>query len=1206
MDALDQASSTPIDGGGIWTTLSIPTGSTMTNTDLSGDNPCIEFDDYGCGMYNLEYTYESSTCEGCTKSNIVPFRNCCENILNCNSTADSCNDDIADGSIDLILGNGNAPFTFIWDSGQTTQNLQDVFAGTYCVTVTDAIGCGSNICCEVLQEDNTPEITCSIGINFEFQPIDPNCEYFVCEDDVIIVRAGGPNDFEPGISYTIEGPNGFTSNEWQVFAPPISGTWTLTKCTPSGCCITTNLELTFSPTMEILCSSLPDNCTDDVSDGSIDITIAGGVSPYTYLWDNGDVTEDISNLISGIYCVTVVDSFGCEVKTCCEVLQEENNTELSCSVGINFEFQPLDPNCEYFVCEDDVIIVRADGPNGFEPNIFYTIEGPNGFTSNDWQVFAPPVSGIWTLTKCTAGNCCTTETLELTFSNSIDITCNANPDTCEDDIGNGSVEINFTGGIAPFIYLWDNGETTKDIDNLESGTYCITITDSIGCESSVCCEVLQEDNTPDLTCSLGVNFVFQPIDANCEYFVCEDDDIIVRAGGPNDFEPSMDYTIEGPNGFFSNEWQVFAPPISGTWTLTKCTQDGCCATIDMEVTFSQSIDLSCSSEPDNCTDNIGDGSIDLSVQSGVSPYTYIWDNGETTQDIQNLESGVYCVTVSNTYGCESSLCCEVLQEENTPEIYCSVAVNFNFLPIDPDCEYEVCEDDAIIVRAGGPNDFEPNLNYLILGPNGFTSTEWQVFAPPVSGIWTLTKCTPDGCCITTELNLTFSPTIELSCNSNPDNCTDDISDGSIDLIVAGGVSPFTFQWDNGSVTEDLQDLDAGTYCVTVTDSFGCQSNLCCDILQEENTPDLTCSIGINFEFQPIDPNCEYFVCTGDDIIVRAGGPNGFEPGLNYTIEGPNGFVSNEWQVFAPPISGMWTLTKCTQDNCCISTDMELTFYEKITTEQILKNGSIVTDSPSNEYSCCEGDQFTITFLPFDGNCSYEIESPSGGIVTGNSQLFNNVDPSDSGTYIGRSICNGICEEEIEVDITVTPGFSVFLGTTVNQGTDCDNTDAGINAFVIGGSTGPYTYLWNTGSTATGFLGSQSTPYSVTVTDSNGCTDEAAFTSGCAAGLVLCQQLVPTNTTSFPSGNSCSYSACDGGDLHIRLNGICDTSSNLFSWTVTDPIGNVTTTTGDSGDVFNGFWTQADAGTYTIESNAPNGVCMKTFTVDINWDGTNCN
>ena len=105
-----------------------------------------------------------------------------------------------------------------------------------------------------------------------------------------------------GYTYTWTGPSGYTANT-QDLLNLAAGTYTVIVTDANGC--TTQTVTTITQPL------LPSNVSGIVTNNSIDITVSGGTPGYTFLWSNGAITEDLSNLSSGTYSVIVTDANGC-------------------------------------------------------------------------------------------------------------------------------------------------------------------------------------------------------------------------------------------------------------------------------------------------------------------------------------------------------------------------------------------------------------------------------------------------------------------------------------------------------------------------------------------------------------------------------------------------------------------------------------------------------------------------------------------------------------------------------------------------------------------------------------------------------------------------------------------------------------------------------------------------------------------------------
>ncbi|MFN5736097.1 MAG: SprB repeat-containing protein, partial [Flavobacteriales bacterium] len=204
--------------------------------------------------------------------------------------------------------------------------------------------------------------------------------------------------------------------------------------------------------------------------------------------------------------------------------------------------------------------------------------------------------------------------------------------------------------------------------------------------------------------------------------------------------------------------------------------------------------------------NGNNGIVDLTVVGGTAPYSYNWSNGATTQDINSLTAGYYSVLVTDANGCTASIGDTVLQ----PLAFTSSATLQNI-----NCYAQSTGAIDLSINGG-------TAPYSYLWNNSATS---QDLTNLLAGAYTVTITDANNCVISNSFILTqpLIPTT-LSLQLNPPTCFG-LTNGSIDLSVTSGNASLTYLWSNNQTTEDLTNIPAGSYSVTVTDNLGCIDTL---------------------------------------------------------------------------------------------------------------------------------------------------------------------------------------------------------------------------------------------------------------------------------------------------------------------------------------------------------------------------------------------
>ncbi|MFN4257044.1 MAG: T9SS type A sorting domain-containing protein [Saprospiraceae bacterium] len=335
----------------------------------------------------------------------------------------------------LVAGPTNAiwPYQFHWSTGSWSQSIQSAGPGlTYCVTLTDAIGCTSTACV------TTTYGNCSTDIDISADTLTGN-----------VTLTAAPNGVPP---FAYLWSNGATTSAISVTAN--SGPFTLTVTDAVGCVATNSSDFN------------GDSCQVYILQANGQMTAHFvGWGATTFTWSNGQTGPTIAPTAPGNYCVTATNAFGCSGVAC----QNFNGTTPDCNLTVGFE---RNPTTGY---------LAAVPQNGTAPYAFRW--GHYNYTTQEVAFFTERLPYTVTITDaegCTNtgvyndSTCFLSMTYEMTETGRYLIkTINSGVGRIEMDWSNGYYSVSFGGGGHSIV-----------VDS--PGLYCVTITDEIGCAKTAC------------------------------------------------------------------------------------------------------------------------------------------------------------------------------------------------------------------------------------------------------------------------------------------------------------------------------------------------------------------------------------------------------------------------------------------------------------------------------------------------------------------------------------------------------------------------------------------------------------------------------------------------------------------------------------------------------------------------------------------------
>ncbi len=1004
------------------------------------------------------------------------------------STNVSCNGG-NNGSASITATGGTAPYSYNWSNVVTSASNNNLIAGSYSVTVTDANGCSYSTSVTITEPALLTLATTSSNV--------------LCN--------GGSDG---SASVTANGGTAPYTYAWSNLALTASatnlsaGTYSVIVTDANNCSATASVTVNQPTALTLSFTTLNVSCNGG-NNGSATAYVNGGTSPYTYAWSNGGSTATNNNLIAGTYTVTITDANGCSIISNNPI----SNTILDRYSNYEYKFAPAPSGwntttggwstgdapfgnvtagsqaaAQYNSLFNYTTYWPADIADGMDLFVRKTIDlseydlnsinwflgVDNGYAlyingnlvssgnaegyTYEWEysgtipsqylvqgnniiavaledhggltAFDMKITGTPNATSSSNSVVITEPTLLTGTTTSSNVSCYGG--------NNGSASVTADGGTAPYSYLWSNNNQTSTANDLTAGNYSVVVTDANGCTYTSSVTISQPTT---LTISMSKTNV------SCN-------------GGANG---SATATVNGGVAPYTYVWSNTASTSSvsgltaGTYSVVVTDANGC--TISGSVTITEPTALQESSTSTNVTCNGGDnGTGTITVSGGTAPYSYLWSNGNTNAFANGLPAGSYAVTATDANGCT------IIGHVNiTQPTAIAIAIT------------------KTTITCFGGNNGSANASvtggvapYSYLWSSGETTSS---ISNKIAGNYTLIVTDANGCtmtkCVYIMQNTQITATAAISnvtCNGG--------TNGSAVLTTTGGTAPYTYAWVGGGTGNSISNKTAGIYNVLITDVNGCTNYKCVTITQPT-------AIGLTTtKTNAINATS----ATGSASVSATGGTGAYTYLWSSGANTPS--ITNK-------LPGTYTVTVTDANGCSASA-----------TVTICSTSSLALTTSQTNVTCNGGSNGSSTVSATGGNGVYTY-------LWSNGSTTNSINNISAGTYtVTVTDGNGTNNS---ATVIITQGATITVNGTKSNITCNGGTNGGVVTTVSGGS-GSYTYLWSDLSTASTISNKVAGTYTVTATDANGCSGSKAFV------LTQPTPIVVSITTTASSTGSCSGTA----------------------------------------------------------------------------------
>lgn len=659
-------------------------------------------------------------------------------------------------------------------------------------------------------------------------------------------------------------------------------------------------------------------------------------------------------------------------------------------------------------------------------------------------------SGSYTVVVTDNSGCTATASVNVTDAGSPTASITSQTNVSCFGGNNGSATVTIGGGTAPYDLAWSNGNLSFGVGagahstttGLSQGLISVTVTDANGCNSSASTTITQPTQ---LTASVASV-------TNVGCFGASTGAININVGGGTGAK-----TYAWTGGFTTED--ISSRP-AGNYTVTVSDANNCTATVS--ATISQPAAPLSSSKTSTTVSCFGgnDGTIDLSVSGGTGPYSYLWTNGATTQDLSGLVAGTYTVTITDANSCTRTETETVSQPASSVSISVTNVTNVS-------C-FGGSNGSITVSGSGGTAGYTYAINAGSFGASG-------TFSGLAAGNYTLRVRDNKNCETSTSVAVT-QPAAALGASviavTNA-NCFG-TSTGAVDLGASGGTSPYTYAWSNGATTQDLSAVAAGSYTVTVSDANSCSTTSTATVSQATQL-NATVSVTNVSACQGFNNGSVTFTGSGGTGVYQFS----IDGGSNYQTSATfNGLAAGTYDAYIRDNG----VPSCVRQLAPVVIAQPASLPKPILPGGTTYNSCgllVVNVNPQGSgatqavlYDGIPGAGGT----PIDTNTAFVFNSLTSGTYTFHTTSYN---PTIQ--------CEGTDYETFTITV-VNP--VLVTGTITNV--SCFGAGNGAVDISVSGGAPPYTYSWSNGATSQDLNGVGGASYNVVVTDAQGCFNIGTF------------------------------------------------------------------------------------------------------------------